>query len=152
MGSDDLFHKRRAKKADELARCEAGRKPYPKALIVCEGSKTKPNYFNGLKDRYSLSSFEVSGYCGSSPCSVFKYAKDRYWKEKNAGDEFDRVYCVFDKDDHANYQRSLNDIRQAKPKAFFMRFARCHALNIGCYCISGTPRNLTTPAVNYVPT
>jgi len=46
MGTDNLFHKRKAKKAVDLARRKALRAPYAKVLVVCEGEKTEPYYFN----------------------------------------------------------------------------------------------------------
>ncbi|MDQ6953339.1 MAG: RloB family protein [Mariprofundaceae bacterium] len=111
MGSDDLFHKRKATKVSELARRKSRRASYAKVLIVCEGEKTEPNYFNGLKDHYGLNSanIEVCGECGSDLLSIVEFASDRYLEERNAGDPFDRVYCVFDKDTHASYSRlSMN--------------------------------------------
>lgn len=51
MGTDDLFHKRRAKKAKDLRRRKARRDPYDKVLIVCEGSKTEPYYFTDHKTK-----------------------------------------------------------------------------------------------------
>lgn len=104
MGTDDLFHKRKAKKASDLTRRKARRAPYTKVLLVCEGEKTEPHYFNGLKDHYGLNSanVEICGDCGSDPLSIIDHAKQRYREEKDAGDAFDRVFCVFDKDAHAN--------------------------------------------------
>lgn len=121
MGTDDLFHKRKAKKAEDLARRKAHRAPYAKVLIVCEGEKTELYYFNNLKDHYGLNSanVEVSGNCGSAPSSIYGYAKQRYRKERDAGDPFDRVYCVFDKDTHASYQQTVGDIAKATPKKTF---------------------------------
>ena len=109
MGTDDLFHKRKAKRASELARRKARREPYAKVLVVCEGEKTEPNYFNGLKDHYGLNSanVEVCGECGSDPLSIYRYARQLYREEKDADDPFDRVYCVFDKDTHGTYQQAL---------------------------------------------
>ncbi len=72
MGSDNLFHRRKAKRVDQLARRKVRREPYAKVLIVCEGEKTEPR-------------------------SIFDYAKGRYLIEKRADDPFDKVYCVFDK-------------------------------------------------------
>ncbi len=40
MGSEDLFHKRKAKKQQDSVRRIANRKPYDHVLIVCEGEKT----------------------------------------------------------------------------------------------------------------
>ena len=41
MGSDDLFHKRKAKRAEEHRREIARRDPYERILIVCEGEKNR---------------------------------------------------------------------------------------------------------------
>lgn len=57
MGTDNLFHKRNAKKAAELKRGKVKREAYAKVLIVCEGqnmqeyairpiSFTKPRLFS----------------------------------------------------------------------------------------------------------
>lgn len=121
MGSDDLFHKRKSIRATQLARRKSRRGPYAKVLIVCEGKKTEPNYFNGLKDHYGLNSanVEVCGECGSDPLSIVKFAKGRYREEKDAGDPFDRVYCVFDKDTHASYQPAIDQINRSVPKETF---------------------------------
>ncbi len=121
MGSDNLFHRRKARQAKELARKMSKRKSYDKVLIVCEGEKTEPNYFDGLKDHFELNSanIEVTGDCGSSPKSIVEHAKQRYREERDAGDSFDKVYCVFDKDTHESYQQALETIRAAKPKNTF---------------------------------
>jgi len=122
MGTDDLSHKRKAKKASELARRKALRAPYAKVLIVCEGEKSEPHYFNGLKDHYGLNSanVEICGDCGSDPLSLIGHARQRYREEKDAGDAFDRVFCVFDKDAHANYTQGIDVIRGATPKGVYV--------------------------------
>lgn len=48
MGTDNLFHKRKARPPSSFQRRAARRAPYAKVLIVCEGEKTEPNYFKGL--------------------------------------------------------------------------------------------------------
>lgn len=53
-GSDDLFHKRKAKMALDLARRRARRASYDRVLIVCEGAKTEPNYLRNLIDFLEL--------------------------------------------------------------------------------------------------
>lgn len=118
MGTDNLFHKRRAKNVGQLARRKPQRDSYAKILIVCEGEKTEPNYFKGAKDYYALNSanVEICGDCGSDPVSIIKYAKQRYNKEKGAGDAFDKVFCVFDRDSHPNYNQAVDMIRREKPK------------------------------------
>ena len=122
MGTDDLFHKRKAKSAKGLQRRAARRDPYAKVLIVCEGEKTEPRYFQDLRNHYGLNTanIEVCGECGSDPNSVLQFAKQRYREEKDAGDAFDQVFCVFDKDAHANYDETLNVIAKAQPRNTFV--------------------------------
>jgi len=121
MGTDDLFHKRKARSRKELQRRAARRAPYAKILIVCEGEKTEPLYFTNARNYYSLNTanIEVYGDCGSDPSSILGYAKQRYREERDAGDAFDRVYCVFDKDTHHHYDRTLNEIASQKPHNCF---------------------------------
>lgn len=121
MGSDNLFHKRKAKAAEGLERRKARRASYDKVLIVCEGEKTEPNYFNELINFYKLNTanVEIDGTCGSSPKSVFERALELYEKEKCKGDAFDIVYCVFDKDSHDTYEDTLVRIAAQNPKNVF---------------------------------
>lgn len=117
MGTDNLFHKRKAKSSAKLKRSKVKRDAYAKVLVVCEGEKTEPKYFEGLRQYYALNTanVEVCGECGSDPMSVLSYAKQRYREEKDAGDAFDKVFCVFDKDAHANYMSTLSAIATATP-------------------------------------
>lgn len=121
MGSENRFHKRKAKSVSDLARKRAKRASYDRVLIVCEGSKTEPLYLRELIDELKLNSanVEVDGSCGSSPVNIVKYAKKRYSQEKKKGDPFDRVFCAFDKDTHAHYDQPLNEIANSKPKKVF---------------------------------
>lgn len=122
MGTDNLFHRRKAKSTKSLRRSVAKRGPYAKVLIVCEGEKTEPHYFHGLRSHYQLNTanVEVCGECGSDPMSVVAYAKQRYREEKDTGDAFDKVFCVFDKDAHLNYSDALTTIAAAKPNDTFI--------------------------------
>lgn len=118
MGSEDLFHRRKAKRAHELARKVASRESYEKALLVCEGEKTEPYYLNNLKDHLKLSSTNivVTGDCDSDPLTIVKYAIANYTAEKTKGDPFDKVFCIFDKDSHANYDEAIQLIGSQRPK------------------------------------
>ena len=122
MGTDNLFHKRKAKNAKRLQRRAATRDQYAKVLIVCEGEKTEPYYFRGLRNYYGLNTanVEVCGDCDSDPLAIVRYAKQRYREEKDAGDAYDKVFCVFDKDQHANYAPALNDIASSRPGNCFV--------------------------------
>lgn len=123
MGTDDLFRKRQAKSVKKLDRNQSKRAPYEKVLIVCEGKKSEPNYFNSLRDHYRLNTanVEVCGsMCGSNPMRIVSHAKERYEEDAAAGNAFDRVYCVFDKDTHADYEKAVAKIRDMKPeKTYF---------------------------------
>ncbi|MGP2785412.1 MULTISPECIES: RloB family protein [Serratia] len=117
MGSEDLFHRRKAKKIGDLARKRASFLPYDRVLIVCEGSKTEPNYFEEMRDCYELSTanIEITGECGSNPGSILKYARYLYRDSCDKGIPFDRVYCVFDRDMHVDYEETLKKIAGIKP-------------------------------------
>jgi len=118
MGSDDFFHKRKVRQARDLSRQKAKRAPYDRALIVCEGERTEPNYFEELVDHYRLNSANVmiTGECGSSPMSVVNHARQLYREAKDEGNSFDQVYCVIDRDDHPDYQKALDAV--AKQNTF----------------------------------
>ena len=45
MGTDNLFHKNRERRAKELKRLQEIRSVNDTVLILCEGTKTEPNYF-----------------------------------------------------------------------------------------------------------
>lgn len=113
MGSDQLFHKRKARTAASLKRKKSKRSPYDMVLIVCEGKKTEPNYFRALIDDLQLNTANiviVNNSAGSSPGTIVDFALKEYRKDK----EYDRIYCVFDKDRHTTYPNALDKIRRAK--------------------------------------
>jgi hypothetical protein len=121
MGSDDLFKKRKAKSKD-LQRRKPVIASYDKILIVCEGEKTEPQYFQELVDHYEIHSanVKISGECGSDPLSVVTHGLDLYQNEKDADSgAFDRVFCVFDRDAHPNYQAAVQKVQGQKLKDVF---------------------------------
>lgn len=121
MGSDDLHHRRKARIVRDLERRKSRRAPYDRVLIVCEGSKTEPNYLQEFIDCLELNSanVEVDGSSGSSPVSVVQHAKNRYAEERRKNDAFDRVFCVFDKDTHASYAQALDEVSRSVPRRVF---------------------------------
>jgi hypothetical protein len=111
--ADQLFKKRKARDAQSLKRKRAKRSPYDMVLIVCEGEKTEPNYFKALIDDLRLNTANVvvaKNIVGSSPKSIVDFALKKYRREK----EYNRVYCVFDKDRHTTYNTAMDRIRRAK--------------------------------------
>ncbi len=111
MCTDNLFHKRKERKAELLRRRRATKAPYDVILIVCEGAKTEPNYFTELKKAFRLSNANVR-ICGrgSDPLNVVDFAIETFRREQ----EFDRVYCVFDRDRHTTYNAALDKVRRTR--------------------------------------
>jgi len=111
MGTDNLFHKRKERNIELLRRQRAMKAPYDVILIVCEGGKTEPNYFSELKKAFRLSNANVR-ICGrgADPLSVVNFAIKTFKQEP----EFDRVYCVFDRDRHTTYNTALDKVRRAR--------------------------------------
>lgn len=107
--SDQLFKKRKIRNLEKLKREQAKIEPYDKILIVSEGEKTEPNYFNDIIKVYKLSTanVRVDGSCGSSPITVVQYAIDLAIKEEQKKFPFDKVYCVIDKDAHPCYKSAI---------------------------------------------
>lgn len=99
---DDHPRHRRARK---LERKTAKRAPYDRVLIVTEGEKTEVNYFNEIRQHLRLPSavVRVCRADGTSPLQVVRYASD--YCEKTL--EWERVFCVIDRDDHAHYDDAL---------------------------------------------
>ena len=113
--SDQLFHKRKARKVASHKRKQARKSPYDMVLIVCEGKKTEPDYFRALIDDLQLNTANIKiakNTDGSSPRNVVNFAIREYKKDK----EYDHVYCVFDKDQHSSYAESLDIIRREKKR------------------------------------
>jgi hypothetical protein len=112
-GGDKLFHKRKARKLADHARQLAKRDPYDKVLIVCEGEKTEPNYFSGLIDHLRLNTANVKiadNTTGSAPQTVVTFAITEYKVTK----DYDKVFCVIDRDKHPRFDEALEMIRQAR--------------------------------------
>jgi hypothetical protein len=120
MGSDDLFRKIKARKTDELKRKVANRELYDKVLIVCEGEKTEPFYIEALRDHFQLATANIyiDPNSDSSPTSVVAYAKKLV--EEHKYDSFDRVFCVIDRDRHADFDKAIAQIAGFKSKTTTM--------------------------------
>lgn len=113
MGTDDLFHKRKFRLAESHRREKAKRAPYERVLIVCEGMKTEPHYFRGLRLALGLHPANVvieDRKSGLDPKSLVAFAIETFKKDK----DFDHVFCVFDKDKHVSYTAALEKIRATR--------------------------------------
>lgn len=106
MGSDDLHHKRKAR---QYARRKPRRDSQPRILIICEGI-TERNYFEELRHKLSLTNIEVARKPISAPINNVDFAI----KSLRRDSDYDRVYCVFDRDSHENFDRALVKARMPK--------------------------------------
>lgn len=75
-------------------------------LIVCEGEKTEVNYFTAIRREKRLPNADIEivpADYGTAPLQIVQYAIDHFLESKS----FDRVYAVFDRDDHITYHNAL---------------------------------------------
>lgn len=118
---DNAVLKRRARKERKRAvEIKAKRRFY---LIVCEGEKTEPNYFNAFKADLpkgvlELVNIDIDG-TGKNTISVIDESvklRDRY--EKNYLRAIDEVWAVFDKDSFPdrNFNNAVNKGENSQPK------------------------------------
>lgn len=112
MGRDNQPKARQlARREQKESRCAA----YARILIVSEGSKTEPLYFEDIRAAYQLHSANVEvqpSQLGTAPIQVVRYARQLFEKgDLHKGirpKNFDHVYAVFDRDDHGSYFDALN--------------------------------------------
>jgi len=99
-----------------LRRKHAGRTPRSTTLIVCEG-ETEEIYFTIVHSHYKLSTVVIApASTESAPIQVVQHAKEQ--NDKDGG--YDKIFCVFDRDDHASFDQALEEIdnlssRKTKP-------------------------------------
>lgn len=91
-----------------LRRRGPGRDRYDRVLIVCEGSKSEPDYFRALAQDLKLGSAQVvvTGDSDSAPIKVVEKAIKLFQQDR----DFDQVYCVFDRDQHDTYRVALERV------------------------------------------
>ena len=114
MGTDDLFKKRRE---DRRQRRHEYRTPRANSyLIVTEGKRTEPFYFNGIKrkiqetiggriDVVDAPLIEVEGE-GTSTGRLIETADE---KVKKANVLYQNVWIVFDKDDFLDFDQAIKE-------------------------------------------
>jgi hypothetical protein len=81
-------------------------------LIVCEGSKTEPNYLRELIVHHQLSSanIQITGEGGSAPNSVVDHAIELFHKDS----DYQSVFCVFDRDSHTRFYDAVQRVRDKR--------------------------------------
>jgi len=83
--------KKRKSRSPKYERKQDARKLKQRFLIVCEGTKTEPNYFRSF--RVPKDVVKVKGL-GRNPSQLVDYASQL----NDEDGDYDRVWCVFDRD------------------------------------------------------
>lgn len=114
------------RKSRPLKRRKPSIEPLKRILIICEGQKTEPSYFNGLRvsERARTVYLEIDD-TGGVPKTLVERAADikkslrrSARKSGDSNSQYDEVWCVFDVDEHPNLHDALqqakaNDIKLA---------------------------------------
>ena len=116
MGTDDLFKRKKQSAIKSSKRRLELRDSYDKVLIVTEGEKTEPLYLSAVRDYFGLNqaNIVIDPKSDSSPTSVVKHAKALI--NENKTDPYSHVYCVIDRDRHADFDKALNQVAGFKNK------------------------------------
>lgn len=111
MGRDNSPKERQRR---QLERKLNSRASYDRILIVSEGEKTEPNYFEEIRRHYRLHTANVQvlpSALGTSPIQVVNHAEAVFRKgDRHLGilpRAFEHVFAVFDRDDHRTYHDAL---------------------------------------------
>ena len=101
----------------EIERKTNSRASYERYLIVCEGSKTEPQYFQEIRSSYRLQTANVGIFFsefGTEPIQVVEYAKHLFiYGDADRGIKaraFEKVFTVFDRDEHKTYFNALGKV------------------------------------------
>jgi hypothetical protein len=111
MARDNSPQERQKK---QLERKQGRRASFDRILIVSEGSKTEPNYFREIRATHRLHTANVEiqpSQWGTAPIQVVQYAQKLFEdgdRHKNVQRRaFEKIYAVFDRDDHGSYHEAL---------------------------------------------
>lgn len=118
MGSDDIFKRAKAKKRKDLQREANKKEEYDKFLIVSEDTKSSYFYIKDAVSHYRIQSanFAIIGL-GKDPLDIVNEAEVRFNKELNSHrPDFNKVYCVFDRDTHHRYYNAISKIESLNKK------------------------------------
>lgn len=103
------------RQARQLERKLGRRASYDRILIVSEGSKTEPNYFEEIRSTLRLHTANVvvrPSELGTAPIQVVDYAKQLFLegdRHRNIQPRaFEKVFAVFDRDEHQSYSNALS--------------------------------------------
>jgi hypothetical protein len=119
--------KKHAKPAKPIGKRRTGFRETRKViLIICEGEKTEPNYFSSMAKHLRINAIvEIDG-TGRNTLDLVNYASDR------SSEDFDQIWCVFDKDDCSDEQFNNAIGRNGQGKICIAYSNEC--LSFGTFC------------------
>jgi|ERR687886_797604 hypothetical protein len=113
-------------------------------LIVCEGSKTEPNYFRSFRVPKNVVEVDVHGL-GEDPSTLVRSATDL---KNKYGDDYDQIWCVFDRDSWQP-QNFTNAISSATSQGFSVAYSN-EAFELW-YILHFEYLNTGIPRKDYIP-
>lgn len=111
-------------KGSSLKRRSNTRGARVRILLICEGKKTEPNYFDELRQEYSHPWIEVCHAHSdhTDPPNLVTFARDTFLNGYNNGhghkfaaQAFDEIYILFDRDEHPGYAAALQKAETIEP-------------------------------------
>jgi hypothetical protein len=118
-----------------MKRRRGDRATFDRLLIVCEGEKTEPNYFDDIRQELRLPKAEVRvlhSDAGTEPRQIVDHAEEVFLEDPS----FDIVYAVFDRDEHKTYHDALKRAAQLDHalRNDFRKRIRFHAVpSVPCF-------------------
>ena len=111
MGRDNQPKHRQAARRQSKQAASQGL-GYDRLLIVCEGSKTEPQYLNDIRRALRLPTAHIHvlpSSLGTEPIQVVESAQGVFENgtPRIQARSFDQIYVVFDRDDHLTYAAAL---------------------------------------------
>ena len=85
------------------------KEPKRRVLIFCVGTKTEPMYFRAIARHLGLNGTRiVVRGSSSSPSIMINEAISERIEERRAGESYDDVFCVFDRDEFPDFDKASN--------------------------------------------
>jgi hypothetical protein len=104
----------KARQQRDLQRKQGRRASHDRILIITEGSKTEPLYFQEIRAHYRLNTASVEvrpSVHGTTPIQVVEYARELFLDGNRHNRvqprAFEQVYAVFDRDEHPSYAEAV---------------------------------------------
>lgn len=110
--------RRQVRGSQKIKKSHGTRREAAKILVVAEGEKTEPQYFEGLAAHLNAQAVQVISLrsigLGRDPLRVVREALSRRQTEEANGDPYDSVWCVVDVDQHATLESACSYAKRHK--------------------------------------